>query len=58
MITANGFNMRTNPGGLQTLIEKIFEKVGDIGICERGVQNNEDGNRAFLVLRPNLTASK
>jgi hypothetical protein len=50
--------MRTNPGGLQTLIGRIFEQVGDVGICEKGVQNNEDGNRASLVLRPNLKASK
>lgn len=56
MVTANGFNMRTNPGGLKALIQKLFEKVGDTGVCERGVQSNEEGNRAFLLLRPNLKA--
>ena len=35
------------------LIQKVLDQVGDTGTCERGVQSNEEGNRAFFVLRPN-----
>lgn len=56
-VTANGFNMRTNPGGVKLLIEKVLEQVGDSGICDNGVKSNEEGNRAFFLLRPNSKSS-
>jgi len=56
-VTANGFNMRTNPGGVMSLIDKVLVQVGDSGVCEKGVQSNEEGNRAFLLLKPNSNSS-
>lgn len=56
-ITANGFNMRTNPQGLEHLVDKVLDQVGEAGVCDRGVQSSEEGNRAFFLLRPNTGRS-
>jgi hypothetical protein len=50
--------MRTDPGGMMVMIQKVTDQVGDVGVCEKGVQINEDGNRANFLLRPNRTRSK
>ena len=52
-ISSSGFNMRMDPGGIKVMIQNVTDQVGDIGVCEKGVQFNEDGNRAKLLLRPN-----
>jgi hypothetical protein len=56
-VSANSFNLRTSPEGVKLLIEKVLEQVGDSGICDRGIKSNEEGNRAFFLLRPNSKSS-
>jgi translation initiation factor IF-3 len=57
-ISSSGFNMRTNPGGIMVMIQTLTDQVGDVGVCEKGVQINEDGNRANFLLRPNRKRSE
>jgi translation initiation factor IF-3 len=57
-IRANGFNMRQDPVGVTNMIQNLMEQVGDVGMCERGAQINEEGNRASFLLRPNSKRSE
>jgi translation initiation factor IF-3 len=57
-IRSSGFNMRQDPVGVTNMIQNLMEQVGDVGVCEKGAQINEEGNRASFLLRPNSTRSE
>ena len=53
-VTSNGFNTKNDPNGVMNLIQGVLDQVKDVGVCEKGVKTNESGNRATLMLQPDL----
>jgi translation initiation factor IF-3 len=52
-ISSSAFNMRMDPGGIMVMIQNVTDQVGDVGVCEKGVQFNEERTQASFLLRPN-----
>jgi hypothetical protein len=50
--------MRQDPVGVTNMIQNLMEQVGNVGVCEKGAQINEEGNRASFLLRPNSKRSE